>query len=164
MSVTKIETAAQRNRRIAQQKATETELSEVTCEECGSLWKCRKPSLQVFITSGMLPLDLAEKLSKSVENGKLASDSQVMDALSFHDRIRTFEFNSKIVKYVVVEPRIVEKVTDPDKEMLREEMMRCCYNKLTRWAKENQGGEQAEGLSNFRRERSDDAVAGANGA
>jgi hypothetical protein len=161
MTATKLETAAQRNRRIARQKASEVELEEVSCG-CGCVWKCRKPSLQVFVTSGMLPLDLAEKFAKVAAKG--AGDGQMMDSLSVHDQIRTVEFNSKIVKYVAVEPRIVEHVSDPDKEMSQEEMMQCCYYTLTRWAKEKQGGEQAEGLNNFRGERPGDPVDGTDGA
>jgi hypothetical protein len=148
MATAQMETAAQRYRRIAKEKASQAVLHDVECDECGANWKCRRPSLQVFVTSGMLPMDLAEKMAtQAQQNG--TPEVEMMKTLALRDQIRMVEFNSKIVKYIAVEPRIVETPSEPN-DIGQEEVMQCCYFTLTRWAKP--GGEQAEGLNTFRGE------------
>ncbi len=137
-----IETAAERYRRLKADRQVET--FDFTSPS-GMTWKLRKPDLQQFIASGLLPLELTAKMVKAQKQG-VAIES-VVEQLNLDEQVKLIQFNSALVKYCAVDPRIVETPTSGD-EIAYIEVERDDYEAILAWA--NSGGGEATGLETFR--------------
>lgn len=139
-----METAAEKYRRIKQERLDKAELHDFTSPS-GMVWKLRRPDLAQFVTSGMMPMSLAKHLSE------IAGDDggAAFDRLSMDDKIRTLDFSQKVVRYCAVSPRIVETPVAPD-EIGYGEVELDDFQAIFAWAMP--GGEAAEGLETFRKE------------
>lgn len=142
-----METAAQRYRRLKKEKEASQELHDVTCE-CGMTWKCRKTGIDFWVTSGILPMHLVEKMAGAInKNGKPPDD--LMKTMATKEVIQSIEFASKVVRHTAVEPRIAD-TPEGVNDIAPDEVMTCCYNRLLNW--QMFGGEEAARLDNFRKE------------
>jgi hypothetical protein len=141
-----IETAAEKYRRIKAEKAANETLHDVDCE-CGMTWKCRKANMEFWVTSGILPMHLVEKMVTAM--GKAQNPENMLKTMATKEVIESIVFSSKVVRYTAVEPRIVETVEGPN-DISQEDTMTCCYNTLLKW--QMFGGEEAARLGNFRNE------------
>lgn len=140
----RIETAAERNRRIAQEN-TLGQLETVTCS-CGCEWQCIKRDLTFWFDSGVMPTDLAGKVVElQQKNGKFNPDH--VGQISPDLLIRGIEFSSKVVRMTVVEPKIVEFPREGENEVGYDEVMQCCYATIKNW--QLPGGGKAESLESF---------------
>lgn len=119
------------------------ELFDVECPS-GMIFKCRRPNLAQFITSGVLPMSLASKLQEAAKDG----DAEMWKTLDWQDQVKTIEFTNKLVRYVVVSPKIVEFPQAGKDEIGYDELELIDYNALVKWA--SPGGGEAENLENFR--------------
>jgi hypothetical protein len=147
MATAKMETAAERYRRIKADKAKNEQLFDVPCE-CGMEWKCRRVPKSVWIQSGMLPAHLVSVMVETLKKSPTApaNESELLARLTAREIAQSIEFTSKAVKMTAVEPRIVEVVTEPN-DISQEEVMMCCYNRLRDW--QMQGGDEAKHLDTF---------------
>lgn len=136
----KVETAAERYRRIKAERAKNEELVDVSCPS-GMVFKCRRPNVASFITSGLLPMSFASKLATAAESeGGLQS-------LDWQDLAKTIEFTNALVKSVCVSPKIVENPRDGQDEIGYGELELDDYGAIVKWALP--GGGEAESLENF---------------
>lgn len=143
MATAKLETAADRYRRIRTEKAKEETLHDVDCE-CGMVWKARKVGIDFWVTSGILPLGLVETMLKATDNGKNAEVA--VKSMAAKQMLDSIVFANKVVRHTAVEPRIVEEPKDAN-DISFEETMQCCYKRLLNW--QMSGGVEAERLGNF---------------
>lgn len=150
MTTTKIETAAEKYRRIKQERAAAETLHDFTSPS-GMEWKLRRPNLAQFITSGVMPMDLAAKLAPAEKEG--GDMVAAFDNLSIDEKVKTIAFSAKVVRYCAVVPRIVEKVTSPDEEIAQDELELDDFNAIFAWATTpSAGGDGADSLDSFRQE------------
>lgn len=141
MATAKMETAADKYRRLAKEKQ---EIHSVTCE-CGMEWKCRRAPKEYWAFSGMLPLNFVETFNKLAAAGDAQSPEDA--GLSPKELETVITFSNKTVSYTAVEPKIVAK--DPgENELTPDELMMCCYTTLRNW--QIKGGDEAAGLNTFR--------------
>jgi len=148
MTQTKMETSAQRYRRIKEAKLKSTELFDFTSPS-GMEWKLRKVDLAQFVANGSLPMSLAQHINQANEANK-GDVEAAFASLEWKDQARMIELVSKVVRYCAVEPRIVETVTDPDMEISFDEVELEDYNAIAKWAMP--GGDVADGLDTFRKQ------------
>jgi hypothetical protein len=160
MAVAKMETAAEKYRRIAQGKAKAEQLHDVECVDqptsadgppitgCGMVWKARPTSIEFWTSSGILPMHLVEVMLESVEKNGNKNVNKVAKQLAPKDVLRSIEFSSRVVRHTAVEPRIADHPSDAN-DISPDEVMTCCYNTLLRWAMK--GGAEAARLGNFPR-------------
>lgn len=147
MTKAKMETAAERYRRIREEKEKSQSLYDVTCSECEMTWKARKIGTDFWVTSGVLPLHLVETmLSASKKVGQKPAD--LLKQLAVKEVLQSIEFSSKVVKATAVEPRIVETIADIN-DISQEEVLTCCYKSLLQW---QMGGGEPEALETFPKE------------
>lgn len=140
------ETAAERYRRIRAEKDG-GQLHDVACPS-GMVFKCRRVSVPFLVTSGILPLSLVELMSQASEKGGVTAD-QAFNQLPVKEKLQSIEFATKLVKFVCVEPRIVDEIKDPN-DILPEEVDTDDFNHIVSWAM--RGGEEAARLDTFRQE------------
>lgn len=149
----KMETAAERYRRIKAEKAKTETLHDVTCDKsddpknppCGMVWKCRKVGVDFWVSSGILPLHMVETMVEATKEAGGNPDS-ILKMLATKEIIESIQFSNQVVKRTAVEPRIVEKPTDPS-DIAQDEVDICCYKRLLKW--QMSGGDEAERLGNF---------------
>jgi hypothetical protein len=132
MATAKMETAAQRYRRIKNEKEKTETLHDVECKDCGMAWKARKVGLEFWVASGILPLHAAQI-------------------------INSIDFSNKVVRHTAVDPKIVDN-PKADNEIGPDEMLLCCYTTLREW--QMKGGDEAARLGNFPDRRHPDVSAG----
>jgi hypothetical protein len=142
-----IETAAERYRRLRLERENSTETFDVTCE-CSMTWKCRKAAREMWVTSGVLPTDLAAKMVEARQ--KASDEAGIMKQLDPRDALKSIEFSAKVVLWTAVEPQIVEKDPTPE-QIVREDVMQCCFQTLVQW--QTSGGDEAASLGKFSRKR-----------
>lgn len=142
-----METAAERYRRIKKEKEAAEALHDVTCPS-GMVFKCRSVTIPFLAMSGILPLHLVELMSQASENGA-ATAEQAFATLPVREKLQSIEFAAKLVKYVCVEPRIVETPTEPN-DISQDEVLLEDFNHIVSWAMK--GGTEAAGLETFRPE------------
>ena len=147
MAVAKMETAAEKYRRIKAERLDKEELFDLETPS-GMTWKVRRPNLAQFIATGAIPMQLAGKLAKQAESHGGDNAAAFMD-LEWDDKVRTIELTNKIVRYCAVSPKIVETPTAPD-EIGFEEVELDDYNAIAAWAMG--GGGALESLETFRSE------------
>lgn len=143
MTAAKLETAAERYRRIRKEKE---QLHDVACS-CGMTWRCRRADKSFWVTSGILPMSMVEMAGKVAKGG--LDEADVLKTMATREIVDSIAFSNKVVKYTAVEPRIVETVTDAN-DLSQEDVMMCCYNRLRDW--QMKGGDEAAGLETFRQE------------
>lgn len=139
----KVETAAERYRRIKAERAKNEELVDVSCPS-GMVFKCRRPNIQQFVISGKLPMTLAAKLRDAATLGNQAEE------LDWDDQVRTVDFINHLVRYAAVSPKIVEFPRPGQDEIGYDEVEIDDYNTIAKWAMP--GGGEAESLETFRSE------------
>lgn len=144
MPAAKMETAAERYRRIKAEKERGETLHDVTCDECKMDWKTRRVGVDFWVSSGILPLHLVETMIEAT--GKTQDPDKVLKTMAAKEVIESIAFSSKVVRYTAVEPKIVETPKEPN-DIAYEEVMTCCYKRLLHW--QMQGGDEAKNLSNF---------------
>jgi hypothetical protein len=144
MTAAKMETAAERYRRkrIERQRS---ELVDVTCPS-GDIFKCRAVTVPFLVTSGILPLHLVELMTQAAADGSVTPE-KAFESLPVREKIQSIEFAAKLVKYVCVEPRIVETPTEPN-DLAQDELDLDDFNYIVTWAMT--GGAEAAGLDTFR--------------
>ena len=142
-----METAAERYRRIREQKAKGETLHSITCDdpECGMEWQCRRAGIDFWVVSGILPLHLVETMVAATEKAGAKPDS-ALKTMATKEILQSIEFASKVVRKTAVEPRIVDVVTDIN-DISPEDVMTCCYTRLLNW--QMKGGDEAASLGNF---------------
>lgn len=144
MTAAKLETAAEKYKRIRAEQASKEQLFDVTCE-CGMTWKARKFKIDFWVTSGILPMHLVEKLVKAT-GGKTETASNLLRSMATEEIVKSIVFSAKVVRHTAVDPAIKEKPEGPN-DVDQEDVMTCCYTTLFKW--QMGGGEEAAGLSNF---------------
>jgi hypothetical protein len=145
MATVRLETAAERYRRIKTEKAKGETLHDVECGECGMVWKARKVGIDFWVTSGVLPQHLVEVMLNAVE-GTAKKPEDLLRTMAAKEILNSIAFAAKVVKKTAVEPRIVEDVSGPN-DVSQEEVETCCFNRLLKW--QMSGGEGAARLGNF---------------
>jgi hypothetical protein len=138
----KIETAAERYRKIRENKAKADTLFDVTCE-CGMDWKARRVGVDFWVSSGILPLNLVAKM---VEATPPSNAETSLKSMATKEIIESIEFSSKVVKRTAADPCIVENPTGPN-DISQEDVMTCCYTRLLNW--QMQGGDGAGSIETF---------------
>lgn len=159
MATPKLETAADRYKRIRADKESKSELFDVECKDaaseasfagiegCGMVWKARRAAPDLWVTSGILPSALAAKMASVLGKGTPTPD-KILKNLDDSELVQSIDFSNKIVRYTAVEPRIVDVVEGPN-DVQRADVMTCCYNTLLRW--QMSGGDEAARLETFRK-------------
>lgn len=142
-----METAADRYRRIRDDRAKSEPLHDVECSDCGMLWKARRFKIDFWITSGILPVSLVQTMVKATQKAG-TSPEDALKLMAEDEIFKSVVFASKVVKHTAAEPRIVETPSEPN-DISQEEVMTCCYTRLLNWQM-RQGGEGAAGLDTFR--------------
>lgn len=148
MTSTKMETSAERYRRIKIERAAKQETFDVEMPS-GMTWTLRKLDVAQFVLNGTMPMTLAAKIAEASEQTE-GDGVKAFSALSFKDQIKTIDFSQKVVRYCAVNPRIVENPTLPD-EIGFDEVELDDFNAILEWAQT--GGDGAkDGLDTFRGE------------
>lgn len=142
-----METAAERYRRIAREKAKSEELFDVACPS-GMVFRCRKISKDLLVSLGILPLNLVEAMTNASEQGNL-SPEDIFASLPIREKLQSIDAAQKILRYVCVEPRIVDQVKEPN-DITQDEMLLEDINTIVAWA--SNGGDEAARLETFRNE------------
>lgn len=145
MTAAKMETAAERYRRIRLEKAKSEQLHDVDCPDCGMTWKARKISVDFWVTSGVLPLNLVETMLKAGEKSG-GKPEDLIKSLATKEVLQSLEFSAKVIKATAVEPRIVDDLSDAN-DVTKEDVLPCCFKQLLNW--QMKGGAEAERLGNF---------------
>jgi hypothetical protein len=143
MATAKMETAAERYRRLKKEKEV---LEDAECPECGMIWKARRATLNFWVASGMIPSSLAAVVMEAVKKRGM-TEAEVMSTLDLKQIAQSVEFTNNMVRYTAVEPRIVETAIEPN-DISHDEVMMCCYNFLRDW--QTKGGDGAAALKTFR--------------
>lgn len=138
--MSKVETAAQRYLRLK-----ESRLVDFTSPS-GMVWRLRRPNLQMFVTNGVLPLNLASKIARG--DGKTST----FETLSDDEQAKLIAFANQVIGYCAVDPKIVE-VAENDDEIGFKDVELDDYEALVKWALP--GGGESENLEAFRGERQD---------
>jgi hypothetical protein len=144
MSAAKMETAAEKYRRLRSEKSKRDILHDVECLDCTMTWKARRIGIDFWVTAGILPLHLVETMLASTKGGTISAED-ALKTMATKEVLQSIEFSAKVVKHTAAEPRIVETVTDPN-DISQEEVLTCCFKVLLKW---QMGGAEAERLSNF---------------
>lgn len=113
----------------------------------GMLFKLRAPDMELFLTSGVVPLGLADKTVKAIQAA--GGDAvKAMRTLTTAEHIKTIAFASKMVRYCCAIPEIVD-IPDPDNEsqIAPEDVLTVDYTAIVKWAVS--GGDEANRLGNF---------------
>jgi hypothetical protein len=147
MAQAKMETAAARYRRIKAETEAKQGTDAATCS-CGMEWQVRRQPLDFWVTSGILPAQLAATYMKFAKTGK-ADEASLMSTLNEEQVLQSVEFTSKVVRHTAIEPKIVEKPTEPT-EIGYDEVMTCCYATIRDW--QFTGGDEAARLGKFPQE------------
>lgn len=146
----KMETAAERYRRIKAERAANDELFEVETPS-GMVWKLRRLNLEQFVVSGTMPMQFATLLAKAQEEAG-GDAKKAFATLDISDKLKALNFSQKVVRYCAVEPRIVEMPQAAD-EIGFDEVEIDDFNAILSWAMPNgditQGGGEAESLEPF---------------
>jgi hypothetical protein len=157
MATAKMETAAQRYRRIKNEKEKTEALHDVECKDCGMVWKARKVGLEFWVASGILPLHMAESFLNLKAINQDGSPSSVLNSMDSAQIINSIDFSNKVVRHTAVDPKIVDN-PKADNEIGPDEMLLCCYTTLRTW--QMKGGDEAARLGNFPDRRHPDVSAG----
>lgn len=139
-----METAAERYRRRKREIEAKA-LENVTCPECKEKWVVKREGLTFWISSGMMPAQLAASYMDLHKSGKV-TEADILASLTTQQFTQSIEFTSKVVRHTAVEPKIVENPTEPN-EIGFDEVMQCCYNTLRDW--QLKGGEAGASLATF---------------
>lgn len=146
MSAAKMETAVEKYRRIKAEKQKGEVLQPVHCDDCGMDWQARRLSLDFWITSGILPMNLVQSMVKATQKHGAQDPTDVLKTMAADEVFQSIAFMSKVVTHTAAEPKIVESPKEPD-EISQEEVLTCCYHRLLNW--QMQGGERAVALETF---------------
>lgn len=149
MATAKMETAAQRYRRRRADRQANQPLTEVVCPTCETPWQCKREKLDFWISSGILPSQLAVTFVNLQKAGK-ATEKDLLASLESTQLLQSIEFMSKVVRHTAVSPRIVENPKEDADEIGYDEVDGCCYATLRDW--QMKGGDEAARLGNFPKE------------
>lgn len=145
MTTARMETAADKYRRIRAEKQKGETLQDVHCDDCGMDWKGRRLSLDFWITSGILPMNLVQSMVKATQKHGVKDPADVLKTMAADEVFQSIVFMNKVVTHTAAEPCIVEIPKEPN-EISQEEVLTCCYHRLFNWQME--GGDGA-GLKTF---------------
>lgn len=148
MQKAKLETSAERYRRIKSERLAKAELADFTSPS-GMEWKLRPLDLQLFITSGLMPVEMATKVAEMQEADPSISNQDAFQNLDPKNKFRSIEFAANVVRYCAVDPKIVETPSASD-EIGYAEVEMDDFNAILLWAL--QGGGKAEALGSFRQQ------------
>lgn len=90
----------------------------------GAIFTLRVPNLEAFVLAGVLPFDLAQKLTRA----ELAGESlgAAFMSLPTDEQIAQIEFSRKMIEHVCVDPRVVAEPKTDDEialtDLLKEDM------------------------------------------
>lgn len=142
-----METAAEEYRRKARERRKGETLIDVPCPS-GTTFKCRPITVPFMVSSGMLPLHLVEAMEKASGGGRVSAKDAFL-AMPLKEKLHSIEMQAKVVKYVCVEPRIVETPTEPN-DLGQDELELEDFHCLVSWAMS--GGDEAARLETFRQQ------------
>lgn len=148
MTQAKMETSAERYRRIKAERAANQETFTVEMPS-GMTWVLRKLDVAQFVISGTMPMALATKLAEASAEAN-GDGVKAFSTLSPNEQIKTIDFSQKAVRYCAVNPRIVENPTQTD-EIGFDEVELDDFNAILAWATQG-GAEVNDGLDTFRSE------------
>lgn len=122
----------------------------------GAVFLLRKPDLELFTLSGVLPVTVTAKMHAAQRAGQTAD--QAFADLAIDEQIKAVEFGRKMLEFICVDPRIV---ADPvaDDEIGFEDLDPADLRFLTEWA--NTGGGDTAEAESFRNGGRQASVAGA---
>ncbi len=138
----KMETTAEKYRRIKAERAAQEELFDFVSPS-GMEWKLRRPNIAQFVQSGVMPMDLAAKLAKAQAGGA----TELVKGMEWQEQVKLIDFSNRLVRYCAVDPRIVENPTQPN-EIGYDEVELDDYTAILVWATPS-GGDEAAGLDTF---------------
>jgi hypothetical protein len=138
------ETDAERYQRIRAEKQAKETVYPVPCE-CGMEWKAKRIPLDFWVTSGLLPKELAAVMMNAAQKHGNAPQN-ALQTMEPAEVLSSIEFTSKVVKRTAVSPRIVIVPTEPN-DVSQEDVDTCCYTTLLNW--QMQGGEEGKALKTF---------------
>lgn len=147
MPAAKMETAAEKYRRIKQERILNAELFDLETPS-GMTWKLRRPQLDQFLLAGTMPLSLASKVAEQQQHG--ASTDDVAQTLDASEVVQGIKFMGDLVRYCAVSPRIVDAPRAGEDEIGVAEVELDDFYAILAWAKTQAGGGQAETLDSFR--------------
>ena len=111
----------------------------------GMVWQCRRPDILAFVEAGALPQSLALKMAKAA--GRDPEQAAVVyKELTPEDQVKLLAFQASLVRFIAVDPRIVETPASDD-EIGFDEVTQADFVALFTWASE--GGAEAAGLGAF---------------
>lgn len=137
----------------------ENEIAETAPEELfdvkvssGMVFKCRKPNLETYVISGIMPFSFTERLTHAMErDGKMPTAATLEKELSASEALKTLIFARELVRDICVSPAIVEIPTNGN-EIAPHKIDIKDFKDLTQWGMQNLGGAEAARLNNFRRQ------------
>lgn len=133
------------------------QLFEVKCPS-GQVFKCRRPDAAYAAQTGSMPMSLAEAMlaetvdakPEQTEEEKAAAEMEAFRSQSVEERRANITETIKLVAYICVEPRIVEKVGNRTDAISISALQVADVKHLGKWAT---GGGEAPGLKTFRSKR-----------
>jgi hypothetical protein len=129
----------------------------------GMVWQLRRVPFQLFISNGVLPLSIVEKLSKAMSKAMAKGGGvspETLPNLDESEALKMIGFIQKLIKEICVSPRIVANPQAED-EIAPEELLEEDFNFLVKWGMS--GGSDADALDGFRLRPGQDALVGADG-
>lgn len=147
LSAEHLQSVAERLERIFRTPLAEGEKTYPFTSPSGMEWQLRKLNPLVFRDVGLIPNELVAKMAVLQRNG--SGNAAVFEQFTNKDLARSIELNSAVVRYVCVNPRIVE-VPESDDEIGFDDVITADYEAILNWA--TSGGGEAERLGNFPRQ------------
>lgn len=134
----------------------ENETLYMVTSPTGMEWQVRRPNIDMFVKSGVLPAGLSEKLFLAKTGGNSTDLMASLKTLSPYETLQLMEFRAALLRYICINPRIVE-VPQADNEIAYGAVTEGDVEALSDWA--IKGGERALGLGKFPGGRQQDPLA-----
>jgi hypothetical protein len=143
------------------QKAKVTETFEVTLPS-GVEFTLRRPNLQAFFSSGILPASLLTKLMKAYQT-QSAAGANALNELSVEESVGMLIFQGEVLKQSCVNPRLVAEPKEDD-EIGFSDLADDDILAILEWAMgAHSGGVEGENASRFHSKPKQRSKASANG-
>jgi hypothetical protein len=152
-------TAAEQYEQIIASERSSDELFEVTSDS-GMVWIVRQPDIEIYIRSKTLPLSLVAKMEAAQQSGQ--NSAEAFQSLNLEEKEKALDFCDILIRDMCVIPRVVDNPATGD-EIAIGKILKKDYDFLVNWASGNRGGEQSDGLDDFRHVRGQSAVGKLNG-
>ena len=137
--------AIQREKQLYQ-KERENEPTFEFIAPSGAKFILRNPKLQTFQLGGAMPFSLTSKMLEAM--GKGGGELTAMPELTQEEQFKNIISAVDLVLDIVVAPRIVETVENPDEEISQDEILMKDFQALVEWGRN--GGAGAKTIESFR--------------